>query len=284
MKTIFSALDERSARLIWWLSLLFSLTLAAVAFVTTKFIYLEPFLVIPIVFASWYGANKAGVLLASISAVVLAVSREWLNTSSFNVEFAIYDGASHFLAYSILAILITNFRSVHRVEVVAADTDSLTGLHNPRSFYVELGNELLRSNRFKRIFSLGYIDVDNFKNINDSLGHPIGDELLVEVAKCLKSSLRATDTVSRLGGDEFACLLPETGRKDAENLFSKVKNILSESMRSHDWPVSFSIGVVTFESLPKDAKQAILIADNLMYSVKNDNKNNTVYKTMTESC
>ena len=167
---------------------------------------------------------------------------------------------------------------MHRVEVVAADTDNLTGLHNPRSFYVELANELLRSKRFKRIFSLAYMDVDNFKNINDSLGHSIGDELLVEVAKCLKSSLRATDTISRLGGDEFVCLLPETEDKDVKNLFSKVKKLLSERMQSHSWPVGFSVGVVTFETLPADVKQAISVADDLMYSVKKDNKNNTVYK------
>ena len=283
MKTIFSALDKHSDRLIWWLSLLFSLVIAAVAFITAKFIYLEPFLVLPIVFASWYGSNRAGVLLALISSVVLAVSREWLSASNFSVESVIYDGVSHFIAYSILAILITNFRSVHRVEVVAADTDNLTGLHNPRSFYVELANELLRSKRFKRIFSLAYIDIDNFKNINDSLGHPIGDELLMEVANCLNSSLRATDTVSRLGGDEFVCLLPETGKKDAKYLFSKLKKLLSERMQSHSWPVSFSIGVVTFETLPRDAKQAISIADDLMYSVKNDKKNDTVYKVLHSS-
>ena len=280
MKTIFSTFDERPARLIWRLSLLSSLVIAAVAFVTEIYIYLEPFLVLPIVFASWYGSNRAGVFLALITSVVLAVSREWLSASTFSLQSVIFDGLSHLIAYSILAILITNFRSVHRVEVVAADTDNLTGLNNPRSFYVELANELLRSKRFKRIFSLAYIDIDNFKNINDSLGHSIGDELLVEVAKCLKSSLRATDTISRLGGDEFVCLLPETGDKDVKNLFSKVKKLLSERMQSHSWPVGFSVGVVTFETLPADVKQAISVADDLMYSVKKDNKNNTVYKVL----
>ena len=280
MKTIFGALDKRSARLIWWLSLLFSFVIVTAAFITARFVYLEPFLILPIVLASWYGSNRAGMFLALISSVVLAVSREWLSASSFSLESVMYDGVSHLIAYSILAILITNFRSVHRVEVVAADTDNLTGLHNPRSFYVELANELLRSKRFKRIFSLAYIDIDNFKNINDTLGHSIGDELLVEVAKCLKSSLRATDTISRLGGDEFVCLLPETGDKDVKNLFSKVKKLLSERMQSHSWPVGFSVGVVTFETLPADAKQAISVADDLMYSVKNDHKNSTAYKVL----
>lgn len=174
--------------------------------------------------------------------------------------------------------MITNFRNVHRVEVVAADTDNLTSILNSRGFYAELSNELLRSIRFKRIFSLAYIDIDNFKTINDSKGHSIGDKLLIEVAKCLKKALRATDTVARLGGDEFVCLLPETKPAAAKKVFTKVREILSKSMKSHLWPVSFSVGMVTFETPPDNIKEAISIADDLMYNVKNGHKNNIAYR------
>ncbi len=278
MKTVFSALDKRPDRFVWRMSFSAMLAIAGVAVTIGNITYLEPFFLLPIVVVSWYGSKKAGVLLAFFSTVTVVVSRQLINAVGLSMEPIIYDGVSHIVAYTILAILITNFRSVHRVEVVAADTDSLTNLLNPRGFYAELANELLRSIRYNRIFSLAYIDIDNFKSINDSLGHSVGDALLKDVANCLKSSLRATDTIARLGGDEYACLLPETEAEAAKKIFLKVRQVLTNSMQSHDWPVSFSAGMVTFEALPGDIKEAIAIADDLMYSVKKNKKDNTAYE------
>ena len=186
--------------------------------------------------------------------------------------------APYFAAYMLLAILIINFRDVHRIEAHAADTDNLTGIHNARSFYAELANELLRSKRYDHVFSLAYIDVDNFKNINDVLGHATGDRLLKEVADCLASSLRVTDIIARLGGDEYACLLPETGQEAAKSAFFKATALLNNRMKKNKWDVSFSIGVMTFENLPEDIKEAINLADKLMYSVKNISKDNVAYQ------
>ena len=178
----------------------------------------------------------------------------------------------------LLAIFIINLRDVHRIEVYAADTDNLTGVHNARSFYAELASEMLRSKRYDHVFSLAYIDVDNFKRINDSLGHAEGDKLLKEVADCLLSSLRATDVIARLGGDEYACLLPETGQEEAKSAFFKATELLNKRMKKNSWDVSFSIGVMTFEDLPEDIKEAINLTDKLMYSVKNINKDNVAYQ------
>jgi diguanylate cyclase (GGDEF)-like protein len=100
----------------------------------------------------------------------------------------------------------------------------------------------------------------------------------VEVAKYLKSALRATDSVARLGGDEFACLLPETEPEAVKKVFTKVRDMFSKSMKWFDEPVSFSAGVVTFETPPDDIKEAIKIADDLMYNVKIGKKNNIAYR------
>ena len=99
-----------------------------------------------------------------------------------------------------------------------------------------------------------------------------------EVAFCLVKSLRVTDVAARLGGDEFACLLPETNQADAKSAFLKATALLKKRMQKYKWNVSFSIGVVTFENLPEDIKEAIGIADKVMYSVKNDDKDNVAYK------
>lgn len=161
---------------------------------------------------------------------------------------------------------------------MAADTDKLTDILNSRGFYTELTNELLRSVRYRHPFSLAYIDVDNFKSINDSKGHAEGDKLLIEVAQCLKVSLRITDSVARLGGDEFACLFPETGQKASKSAFAKASKALDRRMKCYHWPVSFSVGLVTFERIPTDIKEAMRIADDLMYTVKNADKNNISYQ------
>jgi diguanylate cyclase (GGDEF)-like protein len=279
MKTIFSVLDKRRSGFISGLFVLVLLSIASAAFATGNIFYFEPFFIFPVIFASWYGSSRAGIFLAVISSLTLVADRRWISGASLDLAPMIYDGVSHLFVFTIVAIIITNFRKVHRHEVIAADTDNLTGLLNPRGFYAKFDSELQRSARYKRIFSLAYIDIDNFKKINDTFGHSSGDNLLVEVANSLKSSMRATDVIARLGGDEFVCLLPETNEEDAKVAFAQATDTLEKCMDKHNWAVSFSIGIVTFGKLPNDIKAALKVADELMYSVKNNKKDSVAYRT-----
>lgn len=278
MKTIFSILDDRAPKTILLLSLLMILGLIIVHVVVGKVIDVGPIYIFSVLFASWYGSKKAGIFVAIFSTIVLAAITNIYSQVSVETSELLLFCIPYFIAFSGSAILITDFRNVHRIEVDAADTDSLTGVHSVRSFYAELANELLRSHRYNHVFSLVYLDVDDFKNINDTLGHAVGDELLIEVAGCLALSLRATDIVARLGGDEFACLLPETELEQAKLAFQKTSVLLKERMKKNRWSVSFSIGLVTFDDMPEDIKEAMDIADKLMYSVKNTKKGNIAYK------
>jgi diguanylate cyclase (GGDEF)-like protein len=122
------------------------------------------------------------------------------------------------------------------------------------------------------------IDLDNFKIVNDCFGHSTGDILLRLVAHTIQQNIRVTDTVARLGGDEFAILLPETGRNVAEAILQKVQKINLEIMRRHGWPVTLSIGVVTFTSPPSTVDETLRISDQLMYSAKNNGKNSIQYE------
>jgi len=238
----------------------------------------EPFYAIPITLASWYGTRKSGILLALISMLLLILAKLLISHDFSGFEISLLEDISHAIAYVLLAIIVTRFRNLHRVEVLAADTDTLTGIGNPRSFYSDLADELVRSLRYGRIFSLAYLDIDNFKYINDSRGHAEGDKLLVEVASCLNTNLRKTDVAARIGGDEFACLFPETGQAEARIAFEKMHDMLQTRMKKYGWPVTFSAGLVTFDTPPKDTKEALKIADELMYSIKNGKKNNIAYK------
>lgn len=278
MKTIFNILDERKPRLIWLLSIL-TITVICLAIVFLKdFIDLKPILVIPALLASWYGGSKTGASIAALSAISLLLTDYSISSEYAYISSSFYDSIVVLFACLFTSIIVTNFRKVHGVEIIAADTDTLTGLSSSRKFYTELENELNRSKRYRHMFSLAYIDVDNFKNINDTLGHPVGDELLTQLSKTLQISLRATDTIARIGGDEFVCLLPETKQIAAKSAILNAEKKLKDTMKKHNWDVSFSIGVVTFEMLPENVTQAVKLADDLMYQVKHGKKNDIAYK------
>jgi diguanylate cyclase (GGDEF)-like protein len=151
-------------------------------------------------------------------------------------------------------------------------------MFNSRRFYERLEEEIARCLRTNRPFTLAYIDLDNFKTINDLHGHSVGDQVLAKVAEILKRNLRRTDVVARLGGDEFVVLLVETDSESAKVAYSNTHEQLLETMQSNSWPVTFSTGVVTFETAPQTTNQAIRIADELMYGVKKTDKRNVLYK------
>jgi diguanylate cyclase (GGDEF)-like protein len=103
------------------------------------------------------------------------------------------------------------------------------------------------------------------------------------VVRILKDNLRRTDVVARLGGDEFAVLFPETGGAAVREAFAHVHQRLLQAMQERDWPLSFSIGVVAFESVPENLDQALAATDELMYSIKRSTKNNVIYQSWSQT-
>jgi diguanylate cyclase (GGDEF)-like protein len=164
-------------------------------------------------------------------------------------------------------------------EASLSRTDYLTGAANKRSFYESASVELDRSRRYARPFAIAYIDCDNFKYVNDHLGHYAGDEVLKTVSQTAKSILRATDFFARMGGDEFAVLFRETSDEAVQLAVPKLQRAFLEAMTSHNWPITFSIGTVTFLSPPESIDAMLNIADSLMYDVKQSTKNNAKYLT-----
>ncbi len=121
--------------------------------------------------------------------------------------------------------------------------------------------------RTGRPLTIAYIDLDDFKRVNDSLGHKAGDTLLRTVAQALRSRLRATDLLARVGGDEFGILLPDTDVDGARAILEKTNTALKEAVDGK-WPVTQSVGVVTFLDTPHSFDDMIHLADQLMYDGK----------------
>ena len=181
--------------------------------------------------------------------------------------------------YVTLTYLVDKLKKAQKKAELAARTDFVTGMANRRSFHELLQMEIERIRRYPHPITVVYMDMDNFKQVNDLFGHKMGDQVLRYVASELKSQLRKTDIIARLGGDEFALLLPSARLQEAEFVMSKLRVNLVEEMRQRNWPVTFSMGAVVCLAPPLSAEQIIDMADNLMYEVKNSTKNDVRFTT-----
>lgn len=282
MKTIFNVLETKHHVWIWVTCITFVLMITVLNNQLLTSVSLEPLLLLPVVIASWYGNLCTGLSVSFITAVAILVSYDQALFALPTTD-ALYTALVYLSALSILSILIHNFSTVFKVEEAAAEHDHLTGLLNTRGLTSLLEEEIARSRRYKHPFTIAYIDIDNFKAINDSKGHCEGDVILCKLAKIITKSFRESDYIGRIGGDEFVCLLPETKQPDAKVVFDKLHKNLNKAFRSEDIVVTFSIGVVTFESAPKSTQTALALVDNVMYQVKKLNKNDTAFQVYSST-
>ncbi len=158
-----------------------------------------------------------------------------------------------------------------------ASLDELTGLNNRRIFFEKAEMELHRVERYKRSLSVMIYDLDNFKNINDTYGHPFGDKVLKKIAEETKKTFRDVDVVGRIGGEEFGVMVPEThlgGAITAAERFRKaIENLEIKADNGDIVKLSVSIGVAMYPSNGCDLAALIKGADTALYQAKNNGKN-----------
>jgi diguanylate cyclase (GGDEF)-like protein len=234
------------------------------------------FYLVPIGLATWFVTRRAGFLL-SVAAAAVSFAADGL----YRVEVGDRDVHMAVLAWNgfvqvgtsiALVLMLAALRERLGREELLARTDSLTEIANRRAFFEAAYLELERARRHRRPITMAYVDVDDFKNVNDQLGHAQGDALLVSVAQTLRDATRAVDTVARLGGDEFGLLLPETGPTDADSLLGRLRAAILEDMVRGGWRVGVSIGAATFLTAPGSADEMMARADELMYAAKRERK------------
>ena len=175
------------------------------------------------------------------------------------------------------AIAIENAGSVEKIQELTI-TDDCTGLFNARHLYKTLETEVYRSGRFGYQFSVSFLDLDHFKQVNDTLGHLVGSRLLAEIGYLIKAQLRLIDFAFRYGGDEFVVLLPQTTKDQAV----VVARRLQDSMRAGTFcseqglnlNVRCSMGLATFPHDAQTPHDIIRQADEMMYVVKNTTRDN----------
>lgn len=266
-------LASLSERMIVLLSFTLVLLIGFADYHTDPLLSTSIFYVVPVAISAWYGNRRLSLAITILSAAAWLLS-DTLSGTAYPRAFVLYwNGGVRLGLFLIISFLLSGFREQLIIEEKLADTDTLTGVYNRRAFYEKLELEIRRLERFKHPFSLAYIDLDNFKQVNDTMGHHIGDKLLERVVVTMTSKTRATDIIARLGGDEFALLMVETGSAAAADAIGNLQKHLLAAMAREGWPVTFSIGLVICETPPQGVQEILGFADSLMYSVKKSGKN-----------
>jgi len=235
--------------------------------------------VIILVFSTaFYIAAKAGIVFANAIAPETAILAEFVGiftATAFIIFITVYYDIS-------TRRLRALFENEHSKFIHLAHHDSLTGLANRRYFINEIERAIFDASINNTSFCVLYFDLNDFKNINDTLGHHCGDIILMEFAKRLRAQSRATDIVARLGGDEFSMLL--LGLGDSEVIKTKISSYSEAlakplTLENINYQISASIGYAIYPKHGKDYESLLKVADHKMYSVKRSNNSSPAYSS-----
>jgi diguanylate cyclase (GGDEF)-like protein len=276
-------LFEKKSKLIHLiLAIIWISAIAFVGFADYKINYFDFFIfyVMILVFNSMFISTYDGIIASFIIGVVNYFSnREHLVGAT---EFLLYlNFFLNFLVFFIIAVIVGQTRKSLLKEMTLSRTDYMTGAYNKRFFTEILSNEIDRMKRGGHPFSLVFIDMDNFKKANDTFGHSAGDSILKTGVLVMKSITRKIDTTCRLGGDEFLILMPNTDSKDSLIVLSRLQEKFLSTMQENGYPVTLSIGSVSFNNVPESVDAAIKAGDAAMYEAKNSGKGKIVQKIYT---
>jgi diguanylate cyclase (GGDEF)-like protein len=243
---------------------------------------------VPILLSAWYCGRLDAIVVAVIAAAC------WFIVNALNKPPGGSDAILSWNAFTRLAIfaliaytvsLQAQLRRAFDRAKLRAETDSLTGLLNESAFRERVDGEMKRSWRYNHPLSLAYIDLDDFKQVNDSQGHARGDKLLRLVTETITRTIRKTDFAGRVGGDEFAICFPETGEEQVQKAVETLVNAMDIMTSQSGWQVTASIGVVTCQDIYETYDALLGEADRLMYVAKEKGKNAAEFATVgTTKC
>ena len=231
--------------------------------------------IIPVLLVTWTEGLVWGVVFG-LASITLREAVAW---DQMPAATAVYWRLGNALAYvAVVAVAMAGLQKLRKSQAELArlvTQDSLTNVLNARAFVDRLGLELERNRRYLRPLALMYMDLDDFKVINDTHGHQTGDAVLRLVADAMRTSVRTSDVVGRLGGDEFAVLMPETDAQLADAAAKRLVASLRDVFRGTP-NVTASIGVVACTATEASTDDLLRRADRAMYDAKKAGKDRVV--------
>lgn len=264
--------DWRSVPVLSWFTILV-VGIALVDHATGVEVRIYPLYFAPIALLAWNAPRRRIAMLGpAIATLAWLASNQIADPTRFTPGIWLVNALTQAVAFFTVGVLIAEVHEQLRRERALSRRDALTGLANSMAFHEH--GELLIANaaRAEQPVTLAYLDLDNFKAVNDGKGHIEGDRVLQAVAAVLQAQLRTGDVAARLGGDEFALLLPNSDGDGARHLLERLRRAVLTRMREGGWPVTVSIGAVAYALAPPSLQVAIQRADALMYEAKRKGK------------
>lgn len=243
-------------------------------------IRLTPFYFVPLALTGMVLSKVSSYIFAFVSAILWAsanyygglhFSSAWIWAWNFTVQS---------IAFIVVLELVRHLQAERIKAQEMASIDPLTGILNSRAFHEQSYSLLLFCHREKLSIALAYIDLDNFKSVNDKEGHQRGDDILKIITQIMKSTFRASDLIARLGGDEFVVLLPDTAAHEAQEVLERFRMATFNQMHNLGNNVTTSIGGIASRCSRLDLDMMLKTADQVMYNVKGSGKNQVLVKTL----
>jgi diguanylate cyclase (GGDEF)-like protein len=230
------------------------------------------FILVPVAGMAWLARSRWYAYLAALLTATVTVGMAEVGEASAPWGAAIGAGLVRLLLYVVVIVFVQAMHDLQVQRDAEAHHDHQTGAANSRAFEAAAWTEIERLRRYGRPVSLLYLDVDDFKTVNDRFGHTAGDKVLGAVSHVMRCTVRANDVVARLGGDEFAVLMPETEHFSAVAVARRVREELRRVTLPDGQAVRFSMGVASFDQAPASVDAMIHQADALMYRAKSSGK------------
>jgi diguanylate cyclase (GGDEF)-like protein len=235
----------------------------------------------PVALAAWYVGKWPSIAMAVLSCICWFAADIGAGQTYSHWAILVWNTLVRFGFFLVNALLVAALRQSLMLQRQRARTDALTGAVARGAFEEQLEHDLHLARRQQSPLTLVLLDLDNFKNLNDSRGHSVGDQVLRETVRAFKDATRSSDTVARLGGDEFVLVLPDTHRAAAEEVLKKVRSELQQALAPVAPEITCSIGAMIFEDIPHGVEDALRAADVLMYDAKRRGKNRTTFHTVS---
>ncbi len=247
--------------------------IGVIDYVTGYEVRVFPLYFLPVALVAARISRTSAVVLSAFGAAAWALSNAFAGRVYTSDVVLGINVCMQFVAFATVGVLVAELQRQLARERDLGRLDTLTGLPNRRAF-CERGEPLLAlARRARRPITLAYVDLDNFKQVNDERGHREGDRVLILTAEVLRAVCRSTDLVGRLGGDEFVVLLPDTGADAAGVALERVQTAFAAAMEAGGYPCTASIGAAAYSGAPATLEAAIHDADEVMYRAKTVGKN-----------